>query len=65
MKDDIKKIDKENEKIIDCYDYMANAATTQDCTGLIPGNPLPGDVMEDYEDVYHYEPPKAVKKSSN
>ena len=56
-----KKIDKENEKITDCYDYMTNAATTQDCTGLIPGNPLPGDNMETYEDIYHYEPPKAVK----
>ena len=56
----MKKIDEENEKIIDSYDYMANAATTQDCTGLIPGNPIPGDNMEAYEDIYHYEPPKAI-----
>lgn len=56
-----KKIDKENETIIDCYDYMANAATSQDCTGLIPCNPIPGDHMESYEDIYHYEPPKTIK----
>ena len=27
---------KKNQKIIDSYDYLANAASTQDCTGLIP-----------------------------
>ena len=62
MNVNIKKIDRENEKIIDCYDYMANAATTQDCTGLIPGNPIPGDNMEAYEDIYHYGPPKTGPK---
>lgn len=57
MKSEIKKIDKENEEIIDRYDYLANAASTQDCTGLIPANPYP-ETMEAYEDVFHYEPPK-------
>lgn len=65
MKVTKKNIDKENQKIIDCYDYMANAATSQDCTGLIPCNPLPGDVMEAYEDIYHYEPPKVIKNQGN
>ena len=46
-----------NKDIIDRYDYLANAASTQDCTGLIPANPYP-EVMETYEDIYHYEPPK-------
>ena len=27
---------KENEKIIDDYDYLSNAASARDCTGLIP-----------------------------
>lgn len=62
MDTNMKKIDRENEKIIDSYDYMANAAATQDCTGLIPGNPIPGDVSEAYEDIYHYEPPKVKQK---
>ncbi len=57
MKSEIEKIDQENKKIIDRYDYLANAASTQDCTGLIPANPYP-ETLESYEDVYHYEPPK-------
>lgn len=65
MNVNMKKIDEKNENCIDCYDYMANAATSQDCTGLIPGNPIPGDAMEDYEDIYHYEPPKVIKNSCN
>lgn len=58
MISDKKTIDEENEDTIDRYDYMANAASTQDCTGLIPANPWPGDVMESYKDIYHYEPSK-------
>ncbi len=50
-------MDKENQKIIDCYDYLANAASTRVCTGLIPANPYP-ETMESYEEVYHFEPPK-------
>ena len=57
MESKSKKMDKENQKIIDCYDYLANAASTQDCTGLIPANPYP-ETMESYEEVYHFEPPK-------
>lgn len=57
MSSKIKKIDEENETIIDRYDYLANAASVQDCTGLIPANPYP-ETMESYEEVYHFEPPK-------
>lgn len=47
---------------IDKYDYLANAASTQDCTGLIPANPSP-EQMEVYEDICHYESPRIkVKK---
>ena len=38
-------------------DYLANAASMHEATGLIPANPFP-DIMETYEDVFHYEPPK-------
>ena len=48
---------KKNEEIIDRYDYLANAASMQEATGLIPANPAP-EIMEVYEDVFHYEPPK-------
>lgn len=57
MKTDIRKIDEENEKIIDRYDYLSNAASVQEATGLIPANPFQ-DVMETYEDIFHYEQPK-------
>ncbi len=58
MKTDLKKAKTDNEAIIDQYDYLANAASAQDCTGLIPANPKPGDMMDAYEDLYHYTPPK-------
>lgn len=53
-----KQIPFSTEDTTDQYDYLANAASTQDCTGLIPGNPLPIDFEESYGEVYHYEPPK-------
>lgn len=46
-----------NQEIIDRYDYLSNAASMQEATGLVPANPFQ-DVMETYEDVFHYEPPK-------
>lgn len=45
-----------NEKPIDSYDYLSNAASTTDCTGLIPS--LPEDEeLEAYEDLYPFMPP--------
>ena len=52
-----------NQKIIDSYDYLANSASTQDCTGLIPSAPQSKAELESYEDVYHYQPP--VMKSTH
>ena len=49
---------KKNQEIIDSYDYLANAASTQDCTGLIPSAPLSSEELESYQDVYNYQPPK-------
>ena len=67
MKSDIKKqeretLAKENEKIIDSYDYLANAASTQDCTGLIPAIPESDEELEAYKDIYNFEPPKVKLK---
>ena len=36
---DISSRKKSNQKIIDSYDYLSNAASAQDCTGLIPVGP--------------------------
>ena len=46
------------KEIIDSYDYLANAASTTDCTGLIPSAPVSKAERESYEDVYLYTPPE-------
>ena len=55
---DISSRKKSNQKIIDSYDYLSNAASAQDCTGLIPVGPTNRAELESYEEVYHYRPPK-------
>ena len=44
-----------NQEIIDSCDFLSNAASTQDCTGLIPSGPMNEDELESYEAVYHYQ----------
>ena len=51
-------IDKENKKIIDSYDYLATAASTTECTGLIPTPASTEYEREAYEAIFHFEPPK-------
>lgn len=62
MKSDTQNLDKENRRIIDSYDYLANAASTQDCTGLIPAIPETVEELEAYKDIYQFEPPKVPPK---
>ena len=47
----------ENQKMIDSYDYLSNAASSWDCTGLIPSAPLSRSELESYEEIYHFTPP--------
>ena len=47
-----------NKEIIDSYDYLANAASTTDCTGLIPAAPISKEEKDAYKDVYLYTPPE-------
>lgn len=58
-----KKEKSENRQIIDSYDYLSNAASTWDCTGLIPSLPTTESELENYEEVYHYQPPRVPEKS--
>lgn len=51
------KKDKENQRIIDAYDYLSNAASSQDLTGLIPSAPASTAELESYADVYQFLPP--------
>lgn len=55
---------KENEKIIDDYDYLSNAASSMDCTGLIPSLPASDAELESYNDLYQYQPPVIKSKTS-
>ena len=43
-----------NQEVIDSYDFLSNAASTQDCTGLIPALPQDEAEQEAYEDLYPY-----------
>ena len=52
-----------NQEIIDSCDFLSNAASTQDCTGLIPSGPVNENELEAYETVYHYQPPRIKKLS--
>lgn len=60
---------KSNQEIIDSFDYLTNAASTQDCTGLIPSTPVDITEIEAYEDLYHFLPPNGkasdIRSSDN
>ena len=49
-----KNQNKTNQEIIDSYDYLSNAASMQDCTGLIPALPESEAELESYAELYHY-----------
>lgn len=55
---------KENEKIIDDYDYLSNAASSMDCTGLIPSLPVTDAELESYNDLYQFQTPAIKAKTS-
>lgn len=57
MNTDKNKTKKSNKEIIDSYDYLSNAASTQDMTGLIPSEPSSKEEIEAYEELYHFLPP--------
>ena len=47
---------KSNNSIIDSYDYLSNAASTTDFTGLIPSLPESEAKLESYNDVDRFRP---------
>ena len=58
------KTPKENEKLIDDFDYLSNAASARECTELIPFLPTSEAELESYNDVYQYRPPVITKQKS-
>jgi len=51
------KKERSNDEIINSYDYLSNAASAQDMTGLIPSAPTSDEEVEAYEELYHFLPP--------
>lgn len=49
------KKDKKNEEIIDSYDYLTNAASTTDCTGLMPTPAYTEEQRESYDAIFHFK----------
>ena len=45
---------KKNQELIDHYDYLKNAASSTDCTGLIPSLPQSFAGGEYYNDRYQF-----------
>lgn len=45
---------KKNEKLIDEYDFLGNAATAGDCTGLIPEGKVTEEDLETYREIYRF-----------
>lgn len=50
---------KENQEIIDKYDYIGNSGSANDCTGLIPSAIQDESELDSYQDIYHFSVPKS------
>ena len=56
---------KKNQQLIDQFDYLGNAASAQDCTGLIPWLPSSSFELESYEEVCRYQSPASYLKQKD
>ncbi|MDD3404195.1 MAG: hypothetical protein PHQ72_12740 [Hespellia sp.] len=56
-KKDMKKVSEENQQMIDEFDYMANAASATDCTGLIPAGECEEEELDRYQSIYKFGAP--------
>ena len=51
-------VSQKDQPLIDSYDYLANSASANDCTGLIPSAPQSEEELQAYEEIYCYTAPK-------
>lgn len=62
----MKDTKKKSKELIDDYDYLANAASAMDFTGLIPSLPQNDAEIESYNDICQFLPTvKNTGSSSN
>lgn len=63
VRSEMKKEDETKESMsLREYDFLTNAASTMDCTGLMYRVPEDDAERENYQSVYPYEPPKRKKE---
>lgn len=55
----------ENQRRIDNYDYLSNAASAMDYTGLIPSLPQSEEELESYNDICQLHPEVPGKEKKN
>ena len=55
---------KTSKELMDDYDYLKNAASAMDCTGLIPSLPQTEEELKAYNDIVQYMPPAATDKTA-
>ena len=48
---------KDSKELIDDYDYLTNAASAMDFTGLMPSLPQNDAEIESYNDIFQFLPP--------
>ncbi len=60
-----KNEDKIENLKTDDYDYLANSATTMDCTGLMNRAPVDETEMSSYQQIYQYLPTNVKLEESN
>ena len=63
----MKDMKKDPKELLDDYDYLANAASAMDFTGLIPSLPRNDAEIESYNDICEFlptvKPPHIYPKS--
>ena len=57
--------EKAQRKPTDNFDYLANAASATDCTGLIPSLPQTEDELDSYNDIVQYMSPAAKNTAAD
>lgn len=58
------RVKKSSKELIDDYDYLANAASAHEYTGLIPFLPTSEAELESYNAICHLYPPGIPIKDS-
>ena len=65
MKQNFSYDSKENHRLIDEFDYLGPAASSMECTGLIPRIPADENERKSYDDIYRYRSPAIHYKASS